>query len=364
MRIITYLIFMAVLGLGLVVTGLGQVALQQRMLSHCQAEPARVINSQVKPVIPGGYQVAMVYEYVHGNNRYRATRVTPIGVLGSRAWAEDLVKRHGADTPVTVYVDPHDPGISFVWPIMSFLPYGLILLGTAILILSVLPLRAGGVFNAPPHLVPDGRSSWFTITSNSSPERRALFFLLFAGAWLAIGAFAGVHYFMQGPFNTLAAASLTLYGIIGLFFLVKGLRCLKSTGHIRTIHVWTAQKDLPVCAPIVVKMEIALARSTPIASARTALVCNRYSGFNREQLLHVSSAITERIKPAKGQVLQADHTFEIPTNKQRASTSPYAHIQFPRIDWLIEIEITFEKGPTCIYQFPVKTIPDRRKTKR
>ena len=350
MRVVVYILFVLAVGLGMMLFGVARIAQQQRALASFNPTHGTVTQSEVRRDRLGKYRPVVTYTYVVAQRLYEGDRLAPLAGGGSHAWAKELADRFKIHQPVTVYVDPTNPANSYLLPFARFYPYGLVLLGMAVLGVALLPLSAGGFFESGPQPHPAGMFSWYGLAESSSPLGRALRPLAITVVWLVVGGLVGAHYFLViGPPYEWLSASVLVYLAAGLVPLGVGWKRWWSAAHFGECKAWSTTPDAHLDMPVVVKFEQKLPTRAAVREARVGLVCMKHGGLGSQRLFTTSADEPPRMD---AHLLFGEHKFEVPPKKRRAST-PFSRWHYPRVDWYVQLDAKLESGHTCRRRFPI-----------
>ena len=348
-----YCIAVLVVGLGMVGFGLVRAFAQNDMLSRYQPINATVQSSGVEPGRFGGYRPVIQYDYTVDKEQYQARRLTPLPTAGSMSWAEGLAAKFKPEQNITVYVDPLNAFSSFILPFGRFYPYGLILLGAAVVLLGPIPLAGGGVLEIRPVAAQSGKAGWYLLQCPATPSTRAMLPLGMAVGWYVVGIMTSMHYlFILGQPYEWISMFIVVYLAAGLVPMVVGLHRLSAAGRFGQANVWALKPVQPLDQPIIVRFEQPVRRSVAIRNMRLSLVCSRRNGLASHRLFISSQQVVQQQTVPGGQVLGAEYRFEVPKKKRRAS-SPFERWEYPRIDWFIELKIQLEGGGICATHYPI-----------
>jgi len=337
MRIATYIVLMVLTAGLLIGLGIHGAFRQQQMLRNYQPVPASVSQNEIQPSKLGGYEPDVRFTYTVKGKTYESEQAAPLRVNGSRGWAQSITRRIDAEG-FTAYYHPQDPGEAYLLPIGRFRPYGLILAGWVLLGLSVLPMRAGGVFAHKPVAITGGPFDWYDLTPGGSYANRVLGWSLASVLWYLLGVGVVGHYFLITPPSYELKS-----GIIGALYMVAGLwptyRAVSAGGaasRVGTPKAHMTQKVAHLGEPIIVRIEQPFLRDTTVLEVRVALTCCRRNGLGSVRYYTSSNTVAEDRAVHAGEVIHGEFTFEIPQKKRHTST-PFNRWSYPRTDWLIEV---------------------------
>ncbi len=352
MRITAYILTLLLAAGLLIGFGVYGAWTQQQRLRTFQPVPAKVLQNDNRPSKLGGYEPDVLFSYTVKGKTYESNQTAPLRVSGSRSWAEGITRSIQAQGS-TAYYNPHDPGRAYLLPIGRFRPYGLILLGLALLGLGILPIRAGGVFAHKPVAITGGPFDWYILTPGGSYADRVLGWSSVAVLWYLLGAVAVGHYYTITPptYELKSGVLCALYMVAGLWPAYRAVTAAGVASRIGAPKAHMTQKVAHLNEPIIVRIEQPFLRDTTVQEVRVALTCTRRNGLGSVRYYTSSSTVAEDHAVHAGEVIHGEFTFEVPQKKRHPST-PFNRWNYPRTDW--QIEVTARTGNSAVtVAFPI-----------
>ena len=362
MRVIGYLFVVLTLAGLLIGVGVKGAWQQHQMLQSYRAVPASVQDRDMRSSRYGGFEPDVNYSYSVGGNTLESQRVAPLRINGSRDWIESVLSRVQAEG-MTAYVNPDDSADAYLLPIGRFRPYGLILVGLALLGVSLLPLRRGGMFERESGCVTSGPYDWYELTPESSPSGRVVGYFTAMVLWYLLGGLTIGHYFLTVPpdYEIKALISTALFAGLGLWPVHGLLKSMGVASRIATPKARITRSTVHLDEPIIVRIEQPFVRDTTLREVRVALTCTRRNGLGAVKYFTASHIVAENRAVRNSERIEGEFTFEVPEKKRHPST-PFSRWDYPRTDWQIEIITRTDKSVSSVV-FPIIAEHTTRKAK-
>ncbi len=344
---------MVVLAAGLLIGLGGRGAwLQHQGLHSYQPVSASVDRNDVRASRLGGFEPDVHFSYSVKGKAYESEQAAPLHINGSRDWAEGITRRIQAEG-TTAYVNPRDPAKAYLMPIGRFRPYGLILVGLALLGLGILPIRAGGVFAHEPVAITGGPFDWYDLTPGGTHTDRALGWSVVALLWYLLGALVVGHYYLTIPpaYELKSAVATVLYSVAGGWPAYRAVCAASIASRLGAPKAQMARKAAHLGEPIIVRIEQPFLRDTIVREIRVAVTCTRRNGLGSVRYFTTSRIAAEDRAVRAGECIYGEFSIEVPDKKRHPST-PFTRWDYPRTDWLIEVTTRTAKSTVTI-GFPV-----------
>lgn len=352
MRIAGYML-LVVLAVGLLVGfGVRGAWYQQQALQSYKPVNATVDRNEVRASNLGGFEPDVHFSYNVRGQVYESEQAAPLHIYGSRDWAEATSRRIRADGE-TAYFNPHDPGKAYLLPIGRFRPYALILFGLALLGLSLLPIRAGGVLAHEPVAITGGPFDWYDLTPGGTYADRAMAWSAAAGLWYLLGALVVIHYYLTIPpnYELKSAVIAVLYAVAGAWPAYRALCATGTSSRLGRPKAQLTRHTAHLGEPIIVRIEQPFLRDTIVREIRVSVTCTRRNGLGSVRYFTASHIAAEDRAVRAGECIHGEFSFEIPDKKRHPST-PFSRWEYPRTDWQVEITTLTAKSRVTI-TFPV-----------
>lgn len=354
MRITLWLLLTAIVCIILAVCGGVLAWLQQQRISQWVE-----VTATVQTVDPPGErgllgEPRLGYAYMVGETEYIGTQLTPLGLFERGALRRDIERHFPEGAQVVAYHHPLDPARAFLRPRPSFVPWMFMWLPLAVGALLWPFAINGGLLWPRPKLTLERGGGWYLVQPQTTLHRRRRNLILTAAVWLGYGGVIAGGYMLVStpPYDALLLPAAVAWAVpvaVPLTLLVAQQRRLAA---FEDATIGLTREDPPVAGPVVVRYQQALARPGRVGEATVALICERRDGLASEPLLRTSAVVTRHRHVDAGEVLRFEHRFEIPGRKRRPS-SEFDRWQYPRIDWLIRVDLRLEHGPNYTARFPV-----------
>jgi hypothetical protein len=346
---ITFILLIAGLFLGF---GVYTAMQQQQMLRTYKAVSATINQNDTRPSKLGGYEPDVQFTYTVSGKIYESSQAAPLRISGSRSWADSITRRIQSSESVA-YCNPHDPAQAFLLPIGRFRPYGLILTGMALLAVSILPIRTGGIFARQPAASTGGQFDWFNLSPGNSYTNRALGWSAAAIMWYLLGIAVIGHYYLGTPPSHELKALITaiIYALAGLWPVTRALSAANTASRLGAPSVQMIQKNVHLNQPVIVRVELPFMRDTLVREVRVALICYRRNGLGAERYYASSQPVVENHAARAREIVRGEYTFEV-TDKKRHPSTRFGRFDYPRTDWLIEVT-THTAHATVTVGFPI-----------
>ena len=318
---------------------------------------AKINDVQISHNTLGFSAPEITYTYQIGSTQFTDNQYAPLNLTGSAVWANRAAAQFRPQENIVAYVCPRNPTFSFISPTASFIPYTANLLAILLLSTTYLVTRNAGPYDTRPLSKNPSKYQWAKLIPNTTPMLSAMTLIMLSFFWFILSALNIAHYllFAYIPATSPIISPLLISTAIAAVTVAPafaGFRTLKYTNHIHYTAAEATTPTLPLNAGLTVRTQQLFARKTQLKSLSLRLVCDQTTGFSRTRLFQSTSDIPlpQIIKPVES--LAYSHTFSIPKNKRRPS-SPFSRVDFPRIDWAIEIATTFPTGRTIVTRFPI-----------
>ncbi|MBL0927464.1 MAG: DUF3592 domain-containing protein [Phycisphaerales bacterium] len=351
--------------ISLVVAGTWMAAAQHRRMTTYVPAPCEIIESRVATsrTSKGGtkYRPRISYRYDSPAGPRVGSEVLPGSATAwTRRQAEACVAQYSVGSATECYVDPADPGRSFLIREYQFPPYLLVMIGGAVLMLV-----AGGAASWIGR--PDAKGqpaeagdTPVRLVSSSPLNFRVRGWLAAFVAALA-GSAAPLHYFAvaEAPYSVLGMVATVVWGF---FVLVPGVMLTRSkmlTSRVAEpiVSVWPT--PLVVGRPFTVRVELPIGGTIRSAGLVVGLLATdavneRKGGKSRT----VTTSLCERwLEPApiaeagRGDVVRLDAELEAPAD-QPASTDPDSEDD-RQVRWALRVRLEAPRSPDYTGEFPV-----------
>ncbi|WP_432798984.1 DUF3592 domain-containing protein [Poriferisphaera sp. WC338] len=368
LRFLVTLTILLCITVGLLGYGLLRAHHQSHLLSTFEPVRATITDAKSHQSIFGFSTPHITYQYTIGSKRYTATRFAPLHITGTAAWAKQTIAHYQINQSHTAYISPENPTLSFLSPTASYIPNLAILISIMIISMTTLIIRIGGAFDTLPKSTPPDRYQWIQLTPHTTPTLTAITLIFLSFIWLILAALTLLHYliFVYNPSSPLIlpiiTTAMTMLIVIAPAFV--GFINLKYTNHIQLTTAYTTSPILSLASDYVIRAEQIYASTTHIDSLAIRLVCDQSTGLSRTRLFQTTASAPPPAILKPGQQLSYTHTFTVPKNKRRPS-SPFSRIDYPRIDWAIEVVTIFPNKKIIVSRFPIiaaRNTPEQPKT--
>jgi hypothetical protein len=327
--------------------------------------PGKIASIQKVREGLGGYGLRVVYQYQRDRRSFEGRRFMPLTGSGSLIWAERHAERYPPGESVTVYVDPQEPGRSFLAAEARFYPYLLMLCPVAAGVLLLAGLARGGCFEPPPRAQSSGPFDWYHIPAGSLTSSKMAFAAVGAAGWYACGLAVAGHYLTVASCVVDQALAWSVFGVYAL----GGWPLIAAWMRQRRLSLLVADASLGATLPsfrtdglVNVRLSQRVLRDVAIDEATLSLVCAQRRGlFHRERMFVDSRELASDAVLRGGQQLVAEGRFEIPPRKRRPS-SRGGRWHYPRTEWFVEVSIRLAEGGRYRVTYPIRVDADRAAT--
>ncbi|MCC7145817.1 MAG: DUF3592 domain-containing protein [Phycisphaeraceae bacterium] len=362
MRIFLTILLAVLLSLAAWVGGLLNAEWQRAALSGYRPVEARLLEKGVAFGWGGRYRPVVKYQYeVNGHTVLGYQMVPrPLFYMGSAVWAKDQIAELKVQEIYTAYYDPQEPTRSFLLRRIDDIPYGLLLVPAGVMCVVLGGLRRGGFFQARARATLDARSGWYvmrpSLTLRGCLGWRAAAVLGWYGWSLPVLG----HYVMtsQGRVESSALFLFIVYGLLGLPWV---------WGFIQALGLWMSYRDAtirctlpnpPLDHPVTFRYEQGFDGPVTIHKVSVSLRCEIRKGlWVAEKVFSTSADVSLPNFGRNLTKLGGEVHFELP-GKKRRSTAMFSRWQYPRTDWLVEVEVTPLQGMVYRATYPILSEPD------
>ncbi|MCC5829951.1 MAG: DUF3592 domain-containing protein [Phycisphaeraceae bacterium] len=327
---------------------------QHQRLTSWEPTTAIVTASPIGP--PGQTASALEYGYEFQGGTYKSRQLTPLGLLAREATMHAMAAELAVGQATTAWVNPRNPHQAFLKSVPGFLPFGVLLLAPLLLLVFVPKLIEGGVLGRRPEASLTEESDYYLAAPESTLRGGQLLMLGAAAAWWLYGLVVMGTYAACGGIvgeGVVLAAIAWLLVPTPLLYRCRRLhhiaRCIEDAS------VGTALAAPCINRPIVCHMRQKLLTPLVIREAVIAIMCHRRDGLTSERLYIESQPISRPRQTNAEEVLHLCHVFEIPERKRRAS-SHFSRLDFPRIDWSLEVRLRADGGIEYVARFPIRLV--------
>ena len=356
MRFTGWLIVAASICLIVAIAGVVLAWLQHQRLNQWVAVEATI--RMIDPPQDGPFgRPTPAYRYRVGEQEYTGTQLTPLGLFEGDALRRRIESAHPEGEPVTAYHHPSDPTRSFLLHRAGIAPWMLMLPPMVAAALLWPFAMTGGLLWPRAKLALQREGGWFMARPVATLHQRRRNLLAALGVWLGYGALVMGGYMLttsppRDPLLGPAALGWVAAAAIPLAMLVAQQRRLHW---FEDAAVGLSRQDPPAGGPVIVRYSQALRRAATVGEATVALICERREGLVSEPLFRSSAVVTRHRRIEAEGVLNFEHRFQIPTRKRRPS-SPFHRWRYPRIDWLIRVDVRLVNGPNYTASFPIMLV--------
>jgi|GEM_PF-6045508 len=351
---------MLIPGLVLFALGLTFAVIQAGRLSGYEAVEASILRIDTSPHPLGGHTPLVSYDYLQDGRRIKARGVTPLGLGGSKQWAQSQVRQWPVNSQVTAYFDPEtDPrvnpggqGKAFLIGRIYFLPYGAMLVGLWAFFTPLSQLPRGGLLRPVPTVgKPDGHG-WYPIQSDDQVKQLGLFEAGTGLVMVLLTAMIAAHYWFTGqahsrsdgfldPWSHLAWVS----GFAAVVMTVTGFAHVFKQSVVGEVRVVMTRAEATLHDRVVVRAETS-GRSS-VRHTSLSLVCDRFELFSKHRRFGL---LQELIKD--GPEHKKQHVYELPRSRQPKSKPVFNRMKIPREEWSFEAHFTLKDGRKITRRLP------------
>ncbi|QQE13197.1 DUF3592 domain-containing protein [Planctomycetota bacterium] len=359
MRFLSLIIIVGLVAATFLGWGVLRIHHQSHLISTYEPARAVVLHSQAQRDGFGFYAPYITYRYQIGSRLYSSSQYAPLHLVGSRRWASSITSGYAMDREITVFVSPDNPTLAYLSPNASFTPYVAVIVSILAVFITLLAIRNAGVFSAkpPPPALP-GQFQWYQLMPEHVPQLYAVAMILIPLLCFALVILPLMHYliFAFSPYiPDPLAFPITLTFIASVITLIPafmGFRLIKLAKYVKAVHAYTSLPAIHLSSPIAMRADLFFVHHVTIKRVDLALVCNRLTGTSKQLLYEDIHTIQHHTVVKPGQTFAGSIRVAIPSSKQRPTT-PYSRIDYPRIEWQIQVRTVFKNDHTLIWQFPI-----------
>lgn len=355
MQFVLVLLFNCLIALGSVLGGCWLAFVQYQRINQWVETPAVITASPVGA--PEHVRPYIEYSYQYDGMSITGRRIFPMEFWTGTESAERMAAHYPVGVNTFVRVKPGNPEMAYLVPRAHFLPFGMMLIAPLLGLLIVPKFIEGGVFARAPDTSGGGNTTYYRTQIAETLQARTAGLVGCTLGWWAYGGLAIALFAASGGTITQLHLGIAFtWLVLPLPLLFRGLRIQRASSLIEDAEVGIALLEPRINRPLLFQYEQRCLRPAVLREASVALICLRRTGLASEPLYQASHLVSGPRELSNNEVLKLCHVFEIPAKKRRPS-SPFSRVEYPRIDWLLEVRLAFQGGTDYRAQFPITVYP-------